>query len=46
MLFFNFVAGDLNLTLVTQLRTNSPARIAAIQGHPEQLFAEWRTRMT
>ncbi|RVN32611.1 hypothetical protein CN111_32075 [Sinorhizobium meliloti] len=40
MLSFNFFAGDLNLTSVTQLRSKSPARIAAIQGHLEQLFAE------
>lgn len=40
MLSFNFVAGDLNLTFITPLRTKSPARIAAIQRHLEQLFAE------
>lgn len=37
---FNFVSDQLNLTFVTPIPTRSPARIAAIQGHLEQLFAE------
>lgn len=37
---FNFVSDQLDLTFVTPIPTRSPARIAAIQGHLEQLFAE------
>ncbi|WP_018094801.1 hypothetical protein [Sinorhizobium meliloti] len=37
---FNFVSDQLNLTFVTPIPTRSPARIAAIQGHLQQLFAE------
>ncbi|GEM_PF-3333946 len=37
---FNFVSDQLNLTFLTSIPTKSPERIAAIQGHLEQLSAE------
>lgn len=37
---FNFISDQLNLTFVTPIPTRSPVRIAAIQGHLQQLFAE------
>jgi hypothetical protein len=39
-LSFTFVSDQLKLTFATPLRAKSPERIAAIQGHLEQLFAE------
>lgn len=37
---FNFISDQLNLTFITPIPTRSPARIAAIQGHLQQLFVE------